>query len=189
MTLETRKPQATLPQVRGLATYRWADLGPGRGTTMSGEQLAAALEAEHRRIDSGIEDFLARRATGARARESLGAALAALRRHIYLEEVILFPSLRGGSLDMALFVMEREHGRLWDLLDALDQRQGQWGGAEARQLCQRLLQTLEKHNAKEEPVIYPQADEGLEDAAARRLGEFLATGQMPEGWRCARASA
>ena len=51
--------------------------------------LAAALEQEHREIDDGIAAFTAVPGD----RHALARAIGALRRHIYLEEEILFPLL------------------------------------------------------------------------------------------------
>lgn len=53
---------------------------------MEGETLHAALEREHHEIDAGIEAFLAPPAGGENRTASLVRAIAALRRHIYLEE-------------------------------------------------------------------------------------------------------
>src|SRR5690348_4105838 len=87
---------------------------------MGMQTLAAALEREHREIDAGIECF----ASGSRHGDalSLSGAIRALRRHIYLEEEFLFPSLREGAqaLSAAVPAMLREHGQLWDVLDLLE---------------------------------------------------------------------
>lgn len=51
---------------------------------MTIETLAAALESEHREIDTGIAAFLAASPEGRTG--PLTKAMAALRRHIFLEE-------------------------------------------------------------------------------------------------------
>jgi regulator of cell morphogenesis and NO signaling len=153
------------------------------------EELSAALEREHREIDEGIESFASGSLPGDAGK--LSGAIQALRRHIYLEEAFLFPLLREG--DPALFapvlVMLREHGQLWDLLDLLDEElAARPGGETMTGLCKKLTVMLLHHNLKEEKVLYPQADELLPESAAERLRQFMAAGQLPEGWACARAS-
>lgn len=156
---------------------------------MAQESLSAALEREHREIDGGIEAFAAGLATGETDPAPLLRAMAGLRRHIYLEEEFIFPPLKSGGLMMAIFVMLREHGQLWDAMAELDDLLA--NSSDARELttaCEELLAALESHNEKEEPVIYPQADEQLSEEATSRLQTFLATGTMPANWRCEKAT-
>ncbi|HUG51135.1 MAG TPA: hemerythrin domain-containing protein, partial [Terrimesophilobacter sp.] len=53
--------------------------------------------------------------------------------------------------------------------------------------CTTLLAQLDKHNTKEEPIIYPQADTVLTAEATAQLSAFLVSGTMPEGWVCEKA--
>ncbi|MDN5790719.1 MAG: hemerythrin domain-containing protein [Micrococcales bacterium] len=150
--------------------------------------LASALEREHREIDRGIGEFTA----GAPATESLHPAMVALRRHVYLEEQFLFPPLRQAGLMMPILVMLREHGALWDAMAAIevlldgDTRDDAIGDPVAA--CQDLLVMLERHNSKEEPILYSQADPVLTPQATAELHAFIEAGQMPEGWVCERAT-
>src|SRR5579875_3797472 len=82
--------------------------------------LAAALEREHREIDRGIEAFLADRERGQGHVEPLRRAMEALRRHIFLEEEFVFPSLQAAGLVAPIFVMLREHGEIWDTLEVIE---------------------------------------------------------------------
>lgn len=157
---------------------------------MEPDTLAAALEREHREIDGGIAAFLADQAAQTRRTEPLTRALGALRRHIFLEEEFLFPPLRAAGMVAPMFVMEREHGELWATMDTLDAELGGGaGGTWVSDVCGRLLEQLARHNSKEEPIIYPQADAGLSASAAAELRAFLDAGRIPEGWVCARAAA
>lgn len=152
--------------------------------------LSEALEREHHEIDAGIEEFVAGQAGGDPDLEPLTRATAALRRHIYLEEVLVFPPLRASGLFAAIMVMLREHGEIWDAMDALEAEVSTDPASEAvRTRCAELLALLEAHNAKEEPIIYPQTDATLSHEAAATLREFLDSGTMPDGWVCAKASA
>jgi len=90
---------------------------------------------------------------------------------------------------MPVFVMLREHGQLWDAMAGLDELlAADADPALLNDACRNLLSQLDAHNSKEEPIIYPQADAKLSDEATARLHEFLAGGQMPEGWRCETAT-
>jgi len=153
------------------------------------ETLSGVLEVEHRDIDGGIEEYLSGIDTGTADTGALLRAIGALRRHIYLEEAFLFPPLKAAGMTMPIFVMEREHGELWDAMDALDAMIASESDASTmRNACRELLATLDGHNSKEEPVIYPQADARLEADATAKLHEFLENGIMPDGWRCAKAA-
>ena len=74
--------------------------------------LSTALKQEHDEIDGEIETFIEKLERGSMQPEPLTAALEALRRHIYLEEVFLFPPIREAGIVMPIFVMMREHGEL-----------------------------------------------------------------------------
>jgi hemerythrin-like domain-containing protein len=161
------------------------------GATAQGgpaETLAAALEREHHEIDDGIEAFLGAQAEGRGDTQPLTDAMRALRRHIYLEEAFLFPPLREAGFVAPIFVMLREHGLIWYTLDALARVRARDGaGAATSGVCRRLLAQLDRHNSKEEPILYPQADAVLNAEAGEDLRAFLAQGAFPEGWVCARA--
>ena len=150
------------------------------------DTLAAALEREHREIDRGIEAFLVGRTGGQSRTEPLMRAIEALRRHIFLEEEFVFPPLRDAGLVAPVFVMLREHGEIWDTLDAIDaQLAADAVGGTLDGACRTLLGQLERHNSKEEPIIYPQVDAVLAAEAGAGLRAFLAAGQIPQGWVCA----
>jgi regulator of cell morphogenesis and NO signaling len=152
--------------------------------------LAAALEREHREIDEGIAAYLVGQAEGPGGIEPLTQAIAALRRHIFLEEEFLFPPLRAAGLIAPVFVMLREHGEIWDTLDAVDAllRAGAPRGT-VDEACQTLLAQLGRHNSKEEPILYPRADDVLDGDASASLEAFLAAGEVPPGWVCDQAGA
>jgi len=157
-----------------------------------GSNFSAALEHEHQEVDAGISAFLEKLDGGSVDADALGATLTALRRHIYLEEQILFPPISKGAQMMSVFGMIRGHGEIWRTMDALDDLVG--GPADSadndklRVAGRRLLDLLADHNKVEEPVIYPAADAGLGPEIAAELADFIANGQMPDGWVCAKAA-
>jgi hemerythrin-like domain-containing protein len=157
----------------------------GEDEMAEGATLGSALEREHRDIDGGIETFTAGLEAGGTDTQPLVRAMAGLRRHIYLEEEFLFPPLRESGMMMPIFVMLREHGELWNAMARIDELLGASAEQDAvTNACRELLAGLEKHNTKEEPIIYPQADAKLAGDAADELAEFLANGRLPDGWVC-----
>ena len=145
--------------------------------------VGAALEREHREIDRGIEAFLAGPSAGQDVTAALAGALAALRRHIYLEEELLFPPLRS-RLMAPIFVMLREHGELWRTMDLIDAGLAGPAARPVPSACTELLAQLQAHNGKEEPIVYPQADATLTAEATAELRTFLESGRIPAGWVC-----
>lgn len=154
---------------------------------MSAEALSAALEREHAEIDEGIATFATALKKGEREPEPLLRAIRALRRHIFLEEEILFPGLREPGLMAAIFVMLREHAQLWNTLEQLEDDLDDGDDERAATRCRQLSVQLQHHNPKEEKILYPQADQSLTPAAAARLAAFLDDGELPAGWVCIKA--
>ena len=150
--------------------------------------LTQAFIAEHHEIDAGIERYLADTKSDdpVRRAQSLAIAMKALRRHIYLEEEIVFPHLQNGALMVPLMVMRKEHGQLWQQMDALvDALQNQSGEpTQVEEICSELLTLLDRHNMKEEPVIYPHMDADLTSDEQDKIRNLLAGGAMTEDWIC-----
>jgi len=174
---------------------------------VASKQIAKALIKEHHDIDAGIEQFMARKGelntdthtgevntdtssdTARESANSLLKAFAALRRHIYLEEEFVFPALADPSLAMAIMVMYREHGSIWRLMDQAEEQISNHSTDQAQiiKTCEVMLRELERHNAKEEPIIYPHTDADLTEEQRQRLVQFLDSGEMPAGWICREA--
>ncbi|HEU5417525.1 MAG TPA: hemerythrin domain-containing protein [Streptosporangiaceae bacterium] len=143
------------------------------------ESLSEALEREHHEIDTGIAAL----SEAPWDRPPLTDAIRALRRHIYLEEDLLFPLLHQAEPGLAapVYVMLRDHAQIWGTLDALERGADTGTGLALRK---RLASQLLHHNLKEEKVIYSRVDDLVNPAAAGRLQAFLASGDLPAGWVC-----
>lgn len=140
-------------------------------------QAGELLKRQHRDIDAGIEAV----AHGRGDVEALARSLRVLRRHLYLEEQILFPLLVNSGLTMPVFVMKRDHGQMWPLLERLTTScDASAALATLQDGCRELLQLLQMHNPKEEAVIYTSADQ----ISADTLVQDLEGAELPDGWRC-----
>lgn len=152
---------------------------------MTDPRIADALEREHREIDSGLADFALALDAGEWHTESLQAAADALRRHIYIEEEILFPALRAAGLFGPVAVMLREHGDIWTTLDDLEQTAAEEMSEDnARLTYRRLASLLESHNEKEELILYPQSDIVVDTATRERVEDYLQHSTLPPEWVC-----
>ncbi len=157
---------------------------------MASLTLSAELTREHHEIDDALRDFIGKLDCGSVQRELLTGTLDALRRHIYLEEVFLFPPLREAGIVMPIFVMMREHGQLWHTMGALTDLLADGNDDQRlRDACTQLLDQLHQHNSKEEPVIYPSADTDLPPQTSAELTRFIETGRTPDQWVCQHAGA
>jgi regulator of cell morphogenesis and NO signaling len=160
------------------------DKGPSGGEMGAAVQLRATLEREHEQIDAGIEHFLAH---GATESSSVGllTALTALRRHIYLEEELLFPALKPLGLLAPIFVMLSEHRDIWQTMDLLEAALLEGSSStDLQTLGATLLAQLDRHNTKEEPIVYAQADAGLSSDVQTELSTLIETAEPPVGWTC-----
>lgn len=145
------------------------------------EPLSVTFEREHREIDQALLAAADRVVDG----HNLIDALHTLRRHIYAEEELMFPALREAGMVGPVLVMLREHAEMWPLLDTLDELIAAEGADERlRDAATRLLGMLQRHNPKEEAIVYPQVDAVIDPEPASLLRQLLVGGGMPEGWRC-----
>lgn len=141
---------------------------------MSAPTASALLRKQHEAIDVGVQGAMG----GSGNPQELQRSLDLLRQHLHLEETVLFPALEG-SVGLSIMVMEREHGLMWPLMQALTKACREGAPLEAMEDdLDELFQLLQVHNPKEEQILYSVADEhaGLADA--------LAAARLPEGWVC-----
>ncbi|KAA0917868.1 hemerythrin domain-containing protein [Dietzia sp. ANT_WB102] len=153
-------------------------------TDTSGVTVGQLLERDHRRIDEGFERFSGSLAGPTADLAAFEDAARALRHHIYVEEVYHFPVVRASGLMAPVLVMLREHGEIWDLLDAITEALDRDDVATASSHWPRLANVLEQHNAKEERIVYPAGDQQLPTQIASTITAALATRETPSGWTC-----
>lgn len=122
----------------------------------------AYMTADHRACDeawSTVEEL-------AGAEDALGAGRAfaaferALRRHLDMEEHVLFPAfeaatgMRGGPTA----VMRMEHDQMRGVLDQMGQALGNQDLGALLDAGDTLLMLIQQHNVKEEGMLYPMIE-------------------------------
>jgi regulator of cell morphogenesis and NO signaling len=154
------------------------------GTGGPGHGAGQALEHDHHRIDGQFTAFTRALADDVLDTDAFTRAAEALRHHIYVEEELHFPVLREAGLLAPVLVMLREHGVVWDLLDDIVAALAEGDIAAVRTVWPQLVQALERHNAKEERILYPAGDQTLPVEVGAAVVTALATGTTPPGWVC-----
>lgn len=125
---------------------------------MSEQSITSFFEGDHDRLDGLFKTFQALKRTNfSKAREAFTDFQSGLKRHIILEEELLFPLFEqktgmkeGGPTE----VMRREHRQIHSILECLHQK------VRAQEVdCDQdesaLLSVLSMHNMKEEKILYP----------------------------------
>ncbi|MDN5864847.1 MAG: hemerythrin domain-containing protein [Gammaproteobacteria bacterium] len=139
------------------------------------------LTRQHRKIDAGIQGLI----DGSGGRAKLAESLALLRLHLYVEEELLFQPLAKSGLTMPVFVMKREHGEMWPLLENLDAGCGSAAPLETLHgPAKELFQLLQIHNPKEEQIVYAAVDKLSREKTGGPLVEALESATVPDDWTC-----
>ena len=101
-----------------------------------------------------------------------------LRRHMAMEEEVLFPAfdLRSGmSGGGPVAMMKMEHQQMRGLLDQIGECMDAGDAQEALDIGDTLLMLVQQHNVKEEGMLYPMAENMLAHewtGLAARLAEY-----------------
>ncbi|MFI5361049.1 MAG: hemerythrin domain-containing protein [Elusimicrobiota bacterium] len=146
---------------------------------MTTSTITEQFAADHDRLDALFTDFQSlKRKDPAAAKEKFKAFLKGLTRHIVWEEDVLFPVFekRTGMKDFGpTAVMRQEHRQIKGHLDAIhDKVRAADPNSDAAENA--LLDVLKAHNMKEEQMLYPAIDQGLDAAgldAARKAMDAI----------------
>lgn len=140
------------------------------------ESISSYMERDHVLIDGHAERAFA--AAGSHdwaALEREGREfLERLRRHIEMEERVLFPAFEqrtGMTMGGPSAQMRAEHEQMQPLLARLQQAITARDGAQYRDAATALLDILIPHNRKEEQMMYPMLDEAMGGEARALLDE------------------
>ncbi len=134
--------------------------------------LAAFFEQDHRDCDArwvDVEELLDTLDVDA-ARVAWQKFDAGMRRHIAMEEEVLFPALEsatrmdgGGPTAM----MRMEHQQMRGLLDQIESAMESGDAEQAMDIGDTLLMLVQQHNIKEEGMLYPMAENVLAGSWAK----------------------
>lgn len=152
------------PEQFRIEIRRRADAGP--------RSVTDYLEADHRRLDDMVPAIRTSVAAGSfdEASAQFAEFSCGLRRHIELEEQVLFPifeeksGMREGG---PTAVMRHEHVEILRIVDAVTVALATKRGDDANESIDQLVEVLGAHNMKEERVLYPMTDRALGDDRAR----------------------
>jgi regulator of cell morphogenesis and NO signaling len=140
-----------------------------------GPTISAYLQEDHNRLDNLLDmTFLYLKG---RSRERAVSSFIefdeGLRRHIRMEEQILFPIFeeKSGVRSGPTMAMRQEHRRIEGLLSRIREEiealtdEVASGGPPSRldELRREMLEALGPHNAKEERILYPACDQVISD--------------------------
>ncbi len=151
------------------------------------EPPSRLLSGDHRGLDREFEEFQAAAGYGRDRRQEIFARFAAgLRRHIEVEERLLFPAFGEGDPSHRHLVdlMLDEHRRIEGILDRIRLRL-ETGPTSTEDLESELVNVLWAHNVREEGSVYPWFDTHLPEERIREVTRALRdpdpTGRAPEG--------
>ncbi|WP_052064512.1 hemerythrin domain-containing protein [Acidihalobacter prosperus] len=130
-------------------------------------RIGEVLQADHARLDALLDAATARAESGEGGGDALGDLIWGLRRHMAFEEQRLFPLfVASGGTAAPTRVMRDEH------VD-IEKRLGRLAGAPADvETLAGLRDQLERHNFKEEGVLYPLIDANLDGHHAALVEAF-----------------
>ena len=139
------------------------------------EPPSRLLGGDHDELDQRFEEFRAipPSATG-RRNEIFDQFSTELRRHIAVEERLLFPVFGEGDPSHRVLVdlMLDEHRRIEEVLQRIHLRLDE-GAASTEDLESELINVLWAHNAREEESVYPWFDTHLPVEIARTVSQEL----------------
>lgn len=138
-------------------------------------RIGEFMAADHRHCD----DAFARAEEAAAGGDwsAAGAAfetfLAAMARHLAMEEQLLFPAFEeatGMSGSGPTEIMRTEHSQMRALFDQMKNAVASRDGNQVLGLCETLLVLMQQHNIKEEAMMYPMLDQALGAHAGELIG-------------------
>ena len=150
------------PQAWRIMIVRRKDANPDRTIT-------EYLQSDHRRLDAIFDRFqdAVREQRWEDASRDFREFSMGLRRHIKVEEEILFPAFEektGMTESGPTFVMKMEHTEIKDLLDRITASTDAKDGGKAADYAREIFNVLSDHNMKEEHILYPESDAFLTEA-------------------------
>ena len=139
---------------------------------MEDENVEYFMTKDHQDTNEILDTVLKDSIKGVVDSESIAKVTEMLRRHIYIEEEILFPALPSDN-DKDIEFLEVQHGEVFRFLKSLNSNNN---ADLIKDISKKLLDLLIEHNAFEESFIYGNFEKL--DAA------FIEKITFPVGWKC-----
>ncbi|MCC7287577.1 MAG: hemerythrin domain-containing protein [Burkholderiaceae bacterium] len=141
--------------------------------------ITDTMQHDHVLIDGYAERAAAAAETSAwpELEREGGEFLRRLRRHIEMEEGVLFPAFeeRTGMVQAGPSAqMRMEHTQMQPILEQMQAAISAHDGAGYRRASQALFEILLPHNQKEEQMMYPMLDQAVGDQASALLAQVRA---------------
>ena len=140
--------------------------------------ISSYMTADHRHCDQYLASFeqAVERSEWQLASTSGQGLRAALLTHFAREEEKLFPDLLAVDPRARgpVQVMTMEHRQMRALLDELQESVGGRDATACLGLAETLHFLIQQHNAKEEGILYPLADQGLATQAEELVAQLQA---------------
>ncbi len=138
------------------------------------ETIVQTMTEDHRRCDRLLARVESAAEGGSRDEVATSARefIAAMEQHFQLEESSLFPALESAAPFSAgpAGVMRMEHRQMRQLLEELEAAVAAGDVQECLGVLETLHLAAQQHNAKEEAILYPMADQLLDPSVAQGLG-------------------
>ena len=141
------------------------------------------LMEDHREVDSKLDKLTKIISNGEIDPELFMQISNSLKRHIYIEEETIFPSVSEGDKDLRQRIvgLEMEHASIWMLLDRVEKEISARDIEKAPKYIEEINSILKAHNEQEEEKVYPLMREN-EQYPNARIHDY----NIPEGWICHR---
>ncbi len=141
------------------------------------------LIEDHRELDVKLEKLLDIISKGEIDPVLFAQISKSLKRHIYIEEEEIFPSIseRSNELRQRIAGLEMEHASIWMLLDRVENEISVRNVEKSPKYIEEISSILVSHNEQEEDKVYPIISQN-EKNSQKKITEY----EVPEGWVCHR---
>jgi hemerythrin-like domain-containing protein len=144
--------------------------------------ISQFLEADHHHCDEqlALAETCAGKHDWQAARTAFAEFDAALRRHLDMEEKILFPAFEEtpGTPPGPTAIMRAEHQQIRQIIDSMKQALMAHDAEEFAASTDILHIMMGQHNMKEESVLYPMADRFLGPRAMDLVADMRTMNQL-----------
>jgi hypothetical protein len=140
------------------------------------------LKDEHRKVEAKLRELRSRISEGRNALDLLAEVENELKKHIYFEEELLFPSFRDEEERRIAVGLEYEHAAILTLVDRIRKGINESNRAFALKKTESTIRLFSHHSKREELTAYRFRIDG--NATSDLDAENLASDSVPADWKC-----